>query len=329
MTPITDSSLDERLRKAGIRHFDVLIHDQPKEWLIKNFSQGGVIISLTSQYGYELNGLPGSPSGYGWSEDQSCHTNAAYIDTYHLIFAGQDSANLDASVDGYFTQWPSEATVLLRRTKNQMPAMVKYGYDQGEVVVLTFFTDWNYGHGGWTQDEINLIRDLISWAKNPEKEIEEYKPGETVNINIPVSNHTDSPSNSVLLTLLGPNRNTISTTMVVHSLNPGESTEIPFTCTASLPLGIWWVNYSLQDWTGNTIQQETEGERFQVSYHYVGGKIDEGYKIWAVQADASLGVYMVPLSRSGGEWGVHEQYKYGRWYFYFENGILTSWQEVE
>jgi hypothetical protein len=34
------SSLDDRLRKAGIRHFDVLIHDQPKEWLIKNFSQG-------------------------------------------------------------------------------------------------------------------------------------------------------------------------------------------------------------------------------------------------------------------------------------------------
>ena len=31
---------NDRLRKAGIRHFDVLIHDQPKEWLIKNFSQG-------------------------------------------------------------------------------------------------------------------------------------------------------------------------------------------------------------------------------------------------------------------------------------------------
>jgi len=33
-------NLEERLRKAGIRHYDVLIHDQPKEWLIKNFSQG-------------------------------------------------------------------------------------------------------------------------------------------------------------------------------------------------------------------------------------------------------------------------------------------------
>jgi len=40
MTEKPSSSLEERLRKAGIRHFDELIHDQPKEWLIENFSQG-------------------------------------------------------------------------------------------------------------------------------------------------------------------------------------------------------------------------------------------------------------------------------------------------
>ena len=33
-------SLQERLKKAGIKHYDKLIHDQSKEWLIKNFSQG-------------------------------------------------------------------------------------------------------------------------------------------------------------------------------------------------------------------------------------------------------------------------------------------------
>lgn len=32
-----------RLRQAGIRHYDELIHDQPKEWLIKNFSQGATV----------------------------------------------------------------------------------------------------------------------------------------------------------------------------------------------------------------------------------------------------------------------------------------------
>lgn len=34
------NSYQYRLRKSGIRSFDKLIHDQPKEWLIKNFSQG-------------------------------------------------------------------------------------------------------------------------------------------------------------------------------------------------------------------------------------------------------------------------------------------------
>jgi hypothetical protein len=34
-------SLAERLRKAGIRHYDELIHDQPKDWLVKNFKAEG------------------------------------------------------------------------------------------------------------------------------------------------------------------------------------------------------------------------------------------------------------------------------------------------
>ena len=35
------ASLKERLRKAGIRHFDELIHDQTKEWLVKSFKPQG------------------------------------------------------------------------------------------------------------------------------------------------------------------------------------------------------------------------------------------------------------------------------------------------
>ena len=36
-------SLRDRLRKAGIRSFDVLIHDQNKDWLVKNFKQGATV----------------------------------------------------------------------------------------------------------------------------------------------------------------------------------------------------------------------------------------------------------------------------------------------
>ena len=244
---------------------------------------GGTLVCFAQQHGYEFNALPGGEvSGYGWNEDQSCHTNAAYIDTYHPMFSGQESANLDADVDGYFMTWPDNATILLRRTKNGMPAMIAYPYGNGWVVASSLYSDWSYAHGGMTGDELNLVRDLISWAKNPDKEIKEYKPGDTVNISIPVTNHTDIPSDTILLTLLDPDRNVVDTTEVTYSLSPGQSAETPFSYTASLPLGIWWVNYSLQDGNGNTIQPETEGERFQVSYHYVGGEIDEGYQIWAV-----------------------------------------------
>ena len=33
------------------------------------------------------------------------------------------------------------------------------------------------------------------------------------------------------------------------------------------------------------------------------------------------------INRTIGEWGVHEQWVYGRTYLYFENGILTAWQD--
>ena len=33
-------SLNDRLRHAGIRHFDELIHDQPREWLLAKFRDG-------------------------------------------------------------------------------------------------------------------------------------------------------------------------------------------------------------------------------------------------------------------------------------------------
>ena len=39
-------SLKDRLRKAGIRSFDVLIHDQDQDWLIKNFKQGATVYPI-------------------------------------------------------------------------------------------------------------------------------------------------------------------------------------------------------------------------------------------------------------------------------------------
>ncbi len=50
----------------------------------------------------------------------------------------------------------------------------------------------------------------------------------------------------------------------------------------------------------------------------------------AEQAMASWGHHGNRINRSVGSWGVHEQWIYGEYarsYLYFENGILTSWQD--
>ncbi len=40
MTPSRQTSQEQRLRKAGIRPYGVLIHDQDRPWLVKNFAAG-------------------------------------------------------------------------------------------------------------------------------------------------------------------------------------------------------------------------------------------------------------------------------------------------
>ena len=48
------------------------------------------------------------------------------------------------------------------------------------------------------------------------------------------------------------------------------------------------------------------------------------------QVIASIGHHGNKINRSVGDWGVHEQWIYGEHYhtyYYFENGILTSWQD--
>ncbi len=51
-TPIISFSLRDRLKKAGIRHYSKLIHDQKKDWILKNFKRG-----RTKKYPINIAGL--------------------------------------------------------------------------------------------------------------------------------------------------------------------------------------------------------------------------------------------------------------------------------
>ena len=156
--------------------------------LARYVENGGTLIVCSQQHGYEFNALPGGEvSGFGWLEDQSCHSSSVGISTYHPILSRQDSVISDVNVDGYFTKYPDNATILLSRTKNGMPAMLMYEYGNGRVIATTAYTDWAYGRGQATKDGENLVSDMITWAKDPKK-IPEYGTSDTINISVNVTN---------------------------------------------------------------------------------------------------------------------------------------------
>jgi len=127
---------------------------------------GGTLICLSQQYGRDFTALPTSSlKGYGWQEDASCHSKAAYIENFHQVLSSQNELYPDIKLDGYFADYPDTAKVLLRRSKNLMPAMLMYNFGEGLVIAASIYSDWGYANGQTTSSEINLIRDLVRWSK--------------------------------------------------------------------------------------------------------------------------------------------------------------------
>ena len=71
------------------------------------------------------------------------------------------------NVDGYFSTYPSSATVLLRRVSNQQPCLISYPYGNGTVILTSMYTDWGAAHSQASTSELRLVRDLVTYAKNP------------------------------------------------------------------------------------------------------------------------------------------------------------------
>ena len=240
--------------------------------------RGGTLIVFAQQHGYEFAALPvpqeedGSyktVGGYGWYEDQSCFVNAAYIETWHQILAGQTKSTPTLHLDGYFTTYPSNATVLLRRTANGQPALLIYEYGQGQVIITSMYSDFALKQKQASSEEIALVRDMISWAKKA-VELPEVKPGETVSVSVEVKNITTNDAVSIKLLIYNPNRSILLSEQTVnHPISAGQSVTIPitYTTTPTSALGIYHIDYTLLDAQGNIIQPqaETDSGRFVVS----------------------------------------------------------------
>ena len=243
--------------------------------------RGGMVISFDQQRGSHFGVLPapasGDPlAGYGWREDNSCFSSAFYISTYHPVLAGFDKPTLDVHVDGYFTTLPSGADELLNRMKNGQPGLILYPYpassptgdsEGGWVMATTLYDDWGTTHFQGSRDALTLVRDMLSWAFNPDETLSEYDPGDAVSLPITVTNGTSRDATRVELTVLRPDR-TIAFTQTVSVTVTAGGTAAPM-LTVNLPaqpqLGIWWVEYTLRDEAERVLQQRSVGRRFVVS----------------------------------------------------------------
>jgi len=183
-----------------------------KTQLNEYVKQGGTLIVFAQQHGYEFNALPvpqetdgmfRNITGYGWTEDQSCFTNAVYLDTQHQMFSSISKSTPTLSVDGYFTNYPSNTTIILRRTANGQPAMIMYDYGQGKVIVSSMYSDFAMSHNQASSEELALVRDMISWAKKPAT-LPEIRPGP-----MEVKNSTDTEAASVKLLIYDPDRTAV------------------------------------------------------------------------------------------------------------------------
>jgi thiol-disulfide isomerase/thioredoxin len=242
-------------------------------------SDGGTLVVFTQQHGYEYEALPGGEvSGFGWAEDQSCQYGSVGIANYHPILSGQDSVTLDVNVDGFFTSYPDNSTVLLSRTKNGMPAMLMYEYGDGRVIATTAYTDWAYMKGQASTDEESVIRDLVSWAKEPQ-EIAEYDVGDTIDILVDVSsfypaipgadytphvpgdlvtvpieatNSGSEPADHVTYIVITPKYETQESNASVSVPPKGTATiDFSYQTTESSDTGVYFVAYSL--YSGETV----------------------------------------------------------------------------
>jgi hypothetical protein len=267
---------------AGLKGFSSPTFKQNLEDYVVN---GGNLLVFTQKYGSDLSVLPGNIDGYGWNEDQACYYRAAYLSQWHPIFAGQSQHVMTCNVDGYLFEYPKNAEILLERTKNATPALLYYNYGAGTVIVSSLYSDWGYGHRQSSGAELDLIRDLTTWAVNPDMEIPEFYSDSSVSVPVSIEYTANDTltATSAIIKIYTPDRDLHGSLSVPITLNPGEETEWVWS-SSSIPenLGLWVIDYALLDENGEFIQGYNRGAIFAQKVDVPVGDYNLGdFQMWA------------------------------------------------
>ncbi|MCK5058265.1 MAG: hypothetical protein KAT34_16550, partial [Candidatus Aminicenantes bacterium] len=251
-------------------------------------SQGGAVICFAQQYLEDFQVLP-KPEGellsvHGWRNAQSCEKNSVYFENIHPVLSSSSRESVDIAVDGSISTFPGSANVLLKRVVNNEPALIYYKYGSGYVFIFCGYTDWGSSHSQASSEELKVVRDLITFAKDPETPINMYdlavEPNPQINLNIEVKNSLDEgqAATKAIIKVYTPDNNLVLyETEHGVSLNSGDEVIVPIVFT--LPdlgnnhRGIGHTYYELYNDNGDLIQMETEA----LSGRFAIYKIEQEY----------------------------------------------------
>jgi hypothetical protein len=236
--------------------------------------RGGVILVLAQQFGNHIDKIVPIPEGqslhsYGFREDQSCSTNSTYAEGMHPVLASLNTNTVSAAIDGYFSVYPKSSTVLLRKKANQNPCLLYYPYGQGTVILTSLYTDWGAAHSQASAGELKLVRDLVTFAKNPSLPIPMHKltQEETpqVSLTLNIKNDTESPAAKVKIKVLSPDRKKVlyeSEQAVALAAGGSVSMPVSFSVAYSTAAsyGIAHTDYELYDADGKLLQMASEAD---------------------------------------------------------------------
>jgi len=246
--------------------------------------KGGNIIVFGQQFGRFVDAVLPKNDGdvlrsYGWRESNSCIRDSSFFESFHPALASLTRATANVGIDGYFSSIPGNAAVLLRSIANKNPVLVTYKCGLGTVTATSMFTDWAYSHSQASMAELNLVRDLITYAKNPNLPISSYNitdnPNPTITLPVTIKNDTQSTASKVQIAVYTPDRDTVLfETFQGISLAPGAEEQLQVTFT--LPslqnhfLGICHTDYQLyaaEEGEDILIQLFTEADSGRFALH--------------------------------------------------------------
>jgi len=249
---------------GGLFGIDTLLSFKNK---LKDYVEnGGTLIVFAQQLGNQYKAIPGGIFGRGWDEIDFCFLRSVWINTYNQILCSLDKIVGDINIDGEFTSYPENTTILLSKIQTGKPAMIMYHYGNGTVIATTAYIDWikETSFGGPNLQEKNLVNSLIKWAKKSES-IPEYGSNKTISLTVNITSYVQLTTNQVVLIVKDPTQKIIESRNYTLSVLPYEEKNINFTYTTPNKTGIYHIDYQLLDDNLSFVQHIHNIQSFTVS----------------------------------------------------------------